>query len=35
MEHSKTIMTWSSLDAKMVLSYDVQYLENELDFNEP
>ena len=33
MGHSKTIMTWSSLDAKMVLSYDIEYLENEMYFS--
>jgi len=32
MGHSKTIMTWSSLDAKMKLSYTTEYLENEMDF---
>ena len=25
-------MTWSSLDAKMKLSYTTEYLENEMDF---
>jgi len=34
MGHSKTIMEWSSLDAKMVLSYSCEYLKKENDFTD-
>merc|ERR1711956_71915 len=34
MGHSKTMMEWSSLDAKMVLSYSTEYLKKENYFND-
>ena len=32
MGHSQTIMSWPSLDAKMILSYTTEYLEDEMHF---